>query len=733
MNDIYVVSEVNTYYIRAKCENSAGWGAWSTYITVATEGTIQPPDSGVPTVPLNFTLVSDDIDTNVAGKELVANWERPTSNFLTIFWYSLQIHTSATFPDHSVISSGATGTVIRGQDTLSDAGATFTSANLAQVLMIHTATPMTDANRLDCGTITEIVDSNTIRVNGKLKSSGTANLNWRIVVPDWAQVYRQYEIPTKILDPTVGDVTKFRKIIYGLPQGVYYGRVRASNQIGAGAVTASSAARTVDGFKQGDFSSALSTKVDNGEAANTGTVQYRGDIAPNGTFGSSGTFTKDHLHNVDASVDLVLTFQYTQSTYPAGGFYIYFNNTGAAIAVTDAAYAIEAVTTGGAQTYTIKILGVNPVNYYSFGVAAFALTKSGRTSAGLQSPSNWANFQPATVADYTGSISGETATIVKDGAANGKVAFDQTVQFRGNLPPTNAVTGYTGGGNWDLFAGGVSLMNFVYSYTQGANIATHFALYLKYGGGTISVTDPHVLVNAIEGTTKTIKMHFAIPHKGTWRFGMGAVAVCKSGAIYNTTIVQSSDQVLSSSNIIGVSGEGTLITGDPITLGGGGEVINLYGAKTFNSFDMHTNDPVILIPRRTTKTAANDGEWYWYNPAGGTQYGYMLYDGTTRVLFATKTGEHKHTDLVDPGDTDAVDPGDTNSTDPGDTNEHNHGTIESSSADGSVGYHVHDVSVGSHAHTMPSHIHTMPTHYHPMGTHDHTIDLDDMVRCFLNP
>lgn len=220
-------------------------------------------------------------------------------------------------------------------------------------------------------------------------------------------------------------------------------------------------------------------------------------------------------------------------------------------------------------------------------------TSGGRAISSLQTPASWQNFQPGSADNYTGNIAGTSATVVKDGAANGQTAFTQTAQYRGNLPPSNAPGGF--GQTWNVFTNQTSVTRFNFSYSQGENVATHFAFYLKYGGGTIVAGDPHFLVSAGAGTS--VQMPFATPHRGTWRFGVAAVAMCRDGPQFNSTIVQSDDIVLSNSDHVGTTTRTYYVDGAPLVLGDGSGSIQAYNSIYVHSLvDFAANDAK-LIPR----------------------------------------------------------------------------------------------------------------------------------------
>ncbi|MBN1567943.1 MAG: hypothetical protein JXA73_08845 [Acidobacteria bacterium] len=278
------------------------------------------------------------------------------------------------------------------------------------------------------------------------------------------------------------------------------------------------------------------------------TSQYRTDTAPNGSF--SNFSSPSIITNPNGSVDLVLQFQFTQNSMPATNFLVFYNATGAASQITDAAHSIDA--RSGTATYTVRILGINPTTYYSYAVAGYSVTKNGRSLTGLQAPGSWQNFRPAAAANYTGNIDSVAASTVKANAANGQTAFSETVQFRGDLPPTNAPTTTGSDISAQQLSNGSHQVTLNWNYTQGANIATHFAVFVKYGGGSISVSDPHFLVGA---NLRTIKLPTQLAPHTSYSFAIAALAVTKSGSTFNATLLgMLNSTLLNTDTVIGGKG-----------------------------------------------------------------------------------------------------------------------------------------------------------------------------------
>jgi hypothetical protein len=359
--------------------------------------------------------------------------------------------------------------------------------------------------------------------------------------------------------------------------------------------------------------------------------QYENNIAPNGTFGTMSVPSVTTRAN--ASCDVVLTFQYTQGSYPASGFLVFFNLTGAASLITDPAWLVNIQSSAGTYTYTVIIAGVNPSTHYSCAVAAFSVCSNGRAISALQAPSSWQNFQPSAAPEYSGNINGVAATMVTAQAANGQTAFYDTDQYRNNYPPTNGFSslGYT---VISSFVNNTAILQVNFSYSQGARIATHYAIYVKYGGGTISISDPHYLVSAgVGGSTFIFPM--PIESDSTISFGIAALAVCKDGPAYNASLGSSLNQVMGNP-VLGKTSVTTYIEGTFLI--NTYTVLDIYGKLDFNTHGGW------LVPRRRADLTCSVGEFCWND--NGTYRGFQINDSANRLMHAVKSGDTLTTSTV---------------------------------------------------------------------------------------
>jgi hypothetical protein len=237
-----------------------------------------------------------------------------------------------------------------------------------------------------------------------------------------------------------------------------------------------------------------------------------------------------------------------------------------------------------------------------------------------------------------GSIPCLVRGIIKPNAANGQTAFSDTAQYRNDYPPTNypSLSGVS-------FPGGcgnaTTPVQFSFSYTQGAQVATHFAIYIKLGGGSVYISDPHFLVSA--GAGGSITLPFNISQTGTYSFGVAALAMCKDGPEFNATISTFLNMTIGSTVVLG-TGSAVAVFQGPAQLYG---TLSVYGAMG-GKIDFDSLDGV-FVPRIVTDSTATPatpnmatGEEIWFicsNAAQQKQF-VVRYDGVNRFYIGVNYG-----------------------------------------------------------------------------------------------
>lgn len=143
------------------------------------------------------------------------------------------------------------------------------------------------------------------------------------------------------------------------------------------------------------------------------TIQYRRDIPPSGTLDWDALVPIESFANEDGSADIKIRWNWTEGTYPATGFVVYGNlaNSGVASVIPGSTDYDFAFKTPNATVRKYDLVGVNPVNRYSFTVAPYATTRSGMTlgteytyQSGPNDPGDpdtldWVDFQSSSTVD----------------------------------------------------------------------------------------------------------------------------------------------------------------------------------------------------------------------------------------------------------------------------------------------------------------------------------------------
>jgi hypothetical protein len=261
--------------------------------------------------------------------------------------------------------------------------------------------------------------------------------------------------------------------------------------------------------------------------ANTwvGTSQYRTTGVP--TADPSNFSQRIYAGTPDSlSSNVELYFDYAQNTNRASQF---------ALSITDGTatyvYRVPAVGAYGTQTHRIDLKRLKSSKAITITITA---EYSGEYGIARRSPVSGWSFTPS-------SSSGSTITPATNVGtldwAGGNVWFD-TKQYRNNIAPTNAPSaGFTLSGAYYESANQVKFTCSGLAYTQGANIATHIAVLMRAGGGSISLTTDAIVTLL---NLATLPASYVIPYPGNagddYTVGVAAVALTKDGYSFNSTV-----------------------------------------------------------------------------------------------------------------------------------------------------------------------------------------------------
>lgn len=227
----------------------------------------------------------------------------------------------------------------------------------------------------------------------------------------------------------------------------------------------------------------------------------------------------------DGSMDVNLTWNYTQGLIPAEMFILYWKEgLGSLSAPTASDKTISIPAT--ATNFTFK--GWNPNSNYRFGIAAGRTTvaSAGIVAGTIQAPTaapDWADI--ASTGNYNANINGTSATTVVNNAANGQTAYTGTLNYRTTGAPTNSITpvGISSTLNEDASAD----YTILFDYVQGGRQADGFLVFVLQGNATPAVTDPHYLLGRVNATVNfTIK---GLTPEVLYSFGVAAFRRTESG------------------------------------------------------------------------------------------------------------------------------------------------------------------------------------------------------------
>ena len=275
----------------------------------------------------------------------------------------------------------------------------------------------------------------------------------------------------------------------------------------------------------------------------------------------------DYTENTDGSVDVSFEWLYTAFTNGASdtldidGFLVYVYNGGktAPTASVDFATVQKSIYTLDSTKRSLVLTNLSADCYYTFGVQAYRSVDTSINTAGVLVSSivkptaittgefvygSWrAKDSVSFNGNVTGTIANVAATTIKDGSANGNIAYSGTTAYRTSGPPSangafgTIVSTQTDDGNISVTVN--------YTYSQGTKLADLLYLYVREGGGTVVPTDTAFATNASSG-----KIIFVLKPNTVYTFGIQAVRRTEAG-LEATAIVTSASHTTPQSNYNG--------------------------------------------------------------------------------------------------------------------------------------------------------------------------------------
>lgn len=369
-------------WARAKATNIKGDSAWSTTITFDTS--TAKGDTDVPGQVTDFAMQNCSDDAKIKNGEIraIIAWQNKANN-KALWQVVAQFHNSSTMknpedpgntPNTLLYSPGTRkGSIVRGGTTFIDAGADFVTAAVGAYhwLMCSYDDPFPSsypAARTFLAMIQNRDSATQFKIFG-IWSQPTGDYTYRVVTrQELLDSGRDAYLFTLVMDEKSRDVGS-ANINFKCPTpGDWYARFWLYNTFGRSIPSASSSAKA-------------------------------GMVAPNGTIGTLGAPAV--TVNDDGSVDLRITWYFTQGTIVASGFEVlmasYASGLGAITEGTaDKIYKVAAMQAAGSNYHTFFLKGVNPTSYYSFAIRSYVEINGCSIKGTLTDTASWRSVQPAT-------------------------------------------------------------------------------------------------------------------------------------------------------------------------------------------------------------------------------------------------------------------------------------------------------------------------------------------------
>ncbi|TVY09986.1 phage tail spike protein [Paenibacillus cremeus] len=191
----------------------------------------------------------------------------------------------------------------------------------------------------------------------------------------------------------------------------------------------------------------------------------------------AGTTPISVTTNPDSSVDITINWTYTESsTSPINGFgiavYANTSSTTHTPSLSDTIYYADKSTTN------FTIYGANPTTYYTFGIFAYRIVDTSINSGGIIRStitiinSGGTAYQPATSANFTGSVNGVGASVVSNATTN----FNNRNDRMADIPAT--ATGLTLANNLNTDGSADIVFSWAFSGTDNAHNIDGFQVYV---------------------------------------------------------------------------------------------------------------------------------------------------------------------------------------------------------------------------------------------------------------
>jgi hypothetical protein len=262
------------------------------------------------------------------------------------------------------------------------------------------------------------------------------------------------------------------------------------------------------------------------------------------------------------------------------------------------------------------------------------------------------NFQPSSVINFTGSIAGSPAATVASNAVSGLTAFNDTTTFRDPVIPNGTLSVFSPNSGTATQDGNV-VVNIDYTYNDGARVADYYIIFYKQGGGTVSPSNPCIIVNPSSGAASSARIN-VVPGS-PYTFAFSSARVTKDGVRASSPQNQTARTIIAgnyTANIAGISASSIASAGKTVVATIDKQAINysVTGAATPTSINITATTQNITNPFYTfyvdagagfspaqTRSADNSLSSYTFIPPVNTAYQYKVdaHEGNVATVAAS--------------------------------------------------------------------------------------------------
>jgi hypothetical protein len=241
----------------------------------------------------------------------------------------------------------------------------------------------------------------------------------------------------------------------------------------------------------GTSAGTVATGAAGGATALAGTANYRNSGVPTNNAVPTGVTVTT---NTNGTLNIRLDWAaYVQGAKQADTLVIFWRKDGTVPTFTDSAVTMN-VNTVGPSYYILE--GVNPADTYSFGISAARRTENGLEEGVIVSPTTTPDWQGVgnLSVNYTGNISGATASTVVANSVSGATAYTGTLNYRTSGAPTTIPTpaGIIVTTNTN---GTLNIRLDWAAYVQGANQADNLLIFWRKDGNAPGINDTSIVCN----------------------------------------------------------------------------------------------------------------------------------------------------------------------------------------------------------------------------------------------